>query len=98
MICMPNSSTLLFDAGVPVHVLATRCSHHPAVLLRVYAKRTRKADARAAAIISALFQERVGGYLGTGLEGLPLWSLAKLGPTRLQMFWYFVFSLGRCGC
>jgi hypothetical protein len=38
--------TLLLDAGVPVHVVAARCGHDPAVLLRSYAKRTRKADTR----------------------------------------------------
>src|SRR5258708_5036444 len=32
--------TLLVDAGVPVQVVAARCGHDPAVLLRVYAKRT----------------------------------------------------------
>jgi integrase len=46
--------TLLLDAGVPVHVVAARCGHDPAVLLRSYARRTRKADTSAAAIIGAL--------------------------------------------
>jgi len=46
--------TLLLDAGVPVHVVAARCGHDPAVLLRSYARRTRKADNSAAAIIGAL--------------------------------------------
>ena len=46
--------TLLLDSGVPVHVVAARCGHDPAVLLRSYARRTRKADTRAAAIIGAL--------------------------------------------
>jgi integrase len=46
--------TLLLDAGVPVHVVAERCGHDPAVLLRSYAKRTKKADTSAAAIIGAL--------------------------------------------
>ena len=46
--------TLLLNAGVPVHVVAARCGHDPAVLLRVYAKRTRKADTSAAAVIGAL--------------------------------------------
>ena len=46
--------TLLLDAGVPVHVVAARCGHDAAVLLHTYAKRTRKADVSAAAIISAL--------------------------------------------
>lgn len=46
--------TLLLDAGVPVHVVAARCGHDPAVLLRSYAKRTRKADTSAAAVIGVL--------------------------------------------
>jgi integrase len=46
--------TLLLDAGVPVHVVAARCGHDPAVLLRSYAKRTRKADSSAAAVIGSI--------------------------------------------
>jgi integrase len=46
--------TLLLDAGVPVHVVAARCGHDPAVLLRSYAKRSKKADTSAAAVIGAL--------------------------------------------
>jgi integrase len=46
--------TLLLDNGVPVHVVAARCGHDPAVLLRAYAKRTRKADTSAAAVIASL--------------------------------------------
>jgi integrase len=46
--------TLLLDAGVPVHIVAARCGHDAAVLLRSYAKRTRKADTSAAAVIGAL--------------------------------------------
>jgi integrase len=46
--------TLLLDSGIPVHVVAARCGHDPAVLLRSYAKRTRKADTSAAAAIGAL--------------------------------------------
>jgi integrase len=46
--------TLLLDAGVPVHVVAARCGHDPAVLLRSYAKRTRKADTSAAAVIGTM--------------------------------------------
>lgn len=52
--------TLLLDAGVPVHVVAARCGHDPAVLLRIYAKRTRKADKSAAAVISALANSVLG--------------------------------------
>jgi integrase len=46
--------TLLLDAGVPVHVVAARAGHDAAVMLRVYAKRTRKADTSAAAVIGGL--------------------------------------------
>jgi integrase len=52
--------TLLLDRGVPVHVVAARCGHDPAVLLRSYAKRTRKADTRAAAVIGALARGVLG--------------------------------------
>ena len=53
--------TLLLDAGVPVHVVAARCGHDPAVLLRSYAKRTKKADTSAAAVIGALSKGVLGG-------------------------------------
>jgi integrase len=46
--------TLLLDQGAPVHVVAARCGHDPAVMLRAYAKRTRKADVSAADVIAAL--------------------------------------------
>jgi integrase len=46
--------TLLLDEGVPVHVVAARCGHDPAVLLRSYAKRTRKADRSAAGVIGSI--------------------------------------------
>jgi integrase len=35
-------ATLLRDKGVPVHTVAERIGHDPAVLLRNYAKRKRK--------------------------------------------------------
>ena len=54
--------TLLLDAGVPVHVVAARCGHDPAVLLRSYAKRTRKADRSAAGVIASISK----GVLGNG--------------------------------
>jgi len=53
--------TMLLDAGVPVHVVAARCGHDPAVLLHVYAKRTRKADTSAAAVIGAMSNAVLGG-------------------------------------
>jgi integrase len=46
--------TILLDKGVPVHVVAKRCGHDPAVLLRTYAKRTKKADTAASEIIETL--------------------------------------------
>jgi integrase len=52
--------TMLLDAGVPVHVVAARCGHDPAVLLRVYAKRTKKADTSAAGIIGAMSKLMLG--------------------------------------
>jgi integrase len=52
--------TLLLDAGVPVHVVAARCGHDPAVLLRSYAKRTRKADRSAAGVIGSLSRGILG--------------------------------------
>ena len=50
-----SHETALLDAGVPVHVVAARCGHDPAVMLRAYAKRTKKADVTAAATIAKLF-------------------------------------------
>jgi|SoiMetStandDraft_2_1073263.scaffolds.fasta_scaffold03100_6 integrase len=49
-----SHETALLDAGVPVHVVAARCGHDPATLLRSYAKRTRKADTSAANVIGAM--------------------------------------------
>ncbi len=54
--------TLLLDAGVPVHTVAARLGHDPAVLLKNYAKRTKKGDATAALAIGALSI----AVLGTG--------------------------------
>lgn len=52
--------TLLLDRGVPVHVVAARCGRDPAVLLRNYAKRTRKADTSAASVIGSLSKTILG--------------------------------------
>jgi integrase len=49
-----SHETALLDGGVPVHVVADRCGHDPAVLLRSYAKRTKKSDKTAADIIGNL--------------------------------------------
>jgi hypothetical protein len=48
------------DAGVPVHVVAARAGHDPAVMLRAYAKRTKKADTSAAEVIGALAKSVLG--------------------------------------
>jgi integrase len=55
--------TLQLDEGVPVHVVAARCGHDPAVLLRSYAKRTKKADTSAAEVIGALSKGVLGGQV-----------------------------------
>lgn len=55
-----SHETALLDRGVPVHVVAARCGHDPAVLLRAYAKRTKKADTSAAAVIGALSRTILG--------------------------------------
>jgi hypothetical protein len=52
--------TLLLDNGVPVHVVAARCGHDPATLLRSYAKRTRKADTSAAGVIGSISKGILG--------------------------------------
>jgi integrase len=56
-----SHETALLDAGVPVHVVAERGGHDPATLLRTYAKRTKKADTSAAAVIGALSKGALRG-------------------------------------
>jgi integrase len=51
-----SHETVLLDQGVPVHVVAKRCGHDPAVLLRAYARRTKKADTSAANVIGTLMK------------------------------------------
>lgn len=55
-----SHETGLLDAGASVHVVAERCGHDPAVLLRNYAKRTKKADATAADIIGTVSASALG--------------------------------------
>lgn len=55
-----SHETMLLDARVPVHVVAARCGHDPAILLRTYARRTKKADTSAAAIIGAMSKGMLG--------------------------------------
>jgi integrase len=54
-------STMLLDAGVPVHVVTARIGDDPATLLRIYVKRTRNADKSAADVIAALSGSVLGG-------------------------------------
>ena len=49
-----SHGTALLDKGVPVHVVAARLGHDPAVLLKAYAKRTPQSDAAAAKVIGEL--------------------------------------------
>ena len=56
-----SHETMLLDAGVPVHTVAARCGHDPAILLRAYAKRTASSDAKAAAVITALAAKAATG-------------------------------------
>ena len=55
-----DHETMLLDAGAPLHVVAARCGHDPAALLRNYVKRTRKADTSAAAIIGGISRTILG--------------------------------------
>jgi integrase len=52
--------TMLLDAGVPVATVAARGGHDPAVLLRTYAKRTRKGDGMAVSAITAIARNVTG--------------------------------------
>jgi len=54
-------STMLLDAGVPVHVVAARIGDDPATLLRIYAKRTRKADKSAADVLAGMAKAMLAG-------------------------------------
>jgi len=66
-----SHETILLDKGVPVHVAAKRCGHDPAMLLRVYAKRTRKADVAAADVIGTLTADVVGANAGASSQDVP---------------------------
>lgn len=55
-----SHSTILLDRGVPVHVVAARCGHDPAMLLRVYAKRTKRQMPNAANVIETLTAGALG--------------------------------------
>jgi integrase len=49
-----SHETWLLDQGTPIHVVAKRCGHDPALLLKVYAKRTQKSDESAAETIGQM--------------------------------------------
>jgi integrase len=66
-----SHETILLDKGVPVHVVAKRCGHDPAMLLRVYAKRTRKADQAAASVIETLTADVFGANGGASSQSVP---------------------------
>jgi integrase len=51
-----SHGTALLDNGVPVHVVAARLGHSPAVLMQAYAKRNKAADQKAAEAINRLSQ------------------------------------------
>jgi integrase len=67
--------TMLLDAGVPVHVVAARCGHDPAILLRTYAHRTKRADTSAAAVL---------GGMAAGLLG-PDWVQGGGSPVPVDL-------------
>jgi integrase len=49
-----SHETILLDKGVALHTVAARCGHSPTMLLKVYAKRTKKSDTTAANVIGTL--------------------------------------------
>ena len=71
--------TMLLDAGVPPHVVAARCGHDPATLLRNYAKRTKKADTSAAGVIGNISKGILGSSIGSKLgPKAPAFALRSL--------------------
>ena len=49
-----SHETALLDRGVGLHVVAARCGHSPTMLLKSYAKRTKKSDEAAANILGIM--------------------------------------------
>jgi hypothetical protein len=45
---------MLLDAGVPLHVVAARIWDDPAAHLRIYVKRTKKADTNVAGVLGTI--------------------------------------------
>jgi integrase len=56
-----SHETALLDRGVGLHIVAARCGHSPAMLLKAYAKRTKKSDEAAANVLGTM---TVGGLRG----------------------------------
>jgi integrase len=54
-----SHETALLDRGVGLHVVAARCGHSPAMLLKAYAKRTKKSDDAAAAVLGTMTAGRL---------------------------------------
>jgi integrase len=59
-----SHETAMLDRGVPVHVVAKRCGHDAATLLKAYARRTKKADTAAAGVVGALMEDVLGPTMG----------------------------------
>lgn len=55
--------TLLLNAGVPVHEVARRLGHDPAVLLKTYAKVTREADEASTLAAGAIMRSGIVGAI-----------------------------------
>jgi integrase len=49
-----SHETALLDRGLGLHVVAARCGHSPAMLLKSYAKRAKKSDEAAANILGIM--------------------------------------------
>jgi len=77
-----SHETALLDAGVPVHVVAARCGHDPAVMLRSYAKRTRKNRLECGRRYRRIDQGRLDVNEG---RTRPLTNATNLGPTWVQL-------------
>jgi integrase len=60
-------STALLDAGVPLHTVAERIGNSPEVLLKHYAKHTRKADNSTAGVLAELAKSYARGC-GSGKD------------------------------
>jgi len=71
-----NARDIVLDRGLPVHVVAVRCGHDPATLLRSCAKRTRKAGTSVAGAIGV----SQGGFWETENSLSPSWECCRCVP------------------